>query len=502
MRIFAAALLFFTTAFADEPARLVVLHTNDLHGQLRPLPPSPVGPIRRLRGKSVGGFAHLAALVRTTRKEVAQDGGFVLLLDGGDLFSGTPIGNESRGDAVVDAMNALGYDAIAVGNHEFDYGLKNMLRLAERSRFPWLAANMSGRRRPFRQIKPYVVLVPPRVPCRVAVIGLITPSTPYITTPNLGDSVRFADPIGTTRSLLEQIDADLYILLTHLGYSEDRKLAEACPELALIVGGHSHTAMSSTTNGVRIVQTRGKGITLGRVTFDLDKKTWKVLDVRAGKTPIDPSATDPDPAVQRVIQDYEKNLGVKLQRVLGKLTAPLRRNRSFFTSTAGNWMSDVIRKAGGAQIGFMNKGGIRCDLEAGEISFEDIYRLMPFDNTIVSMDLTGAQVRGIARQALKPGRYPGLEWSGIEIEASKRGSGFEIVAIRVAGKPLEDKLTYRVATNSFVAAGGDGYAWFKQGRNTKKSGRLLRDVLAEALSADSPVTPPRDSRLLVVEKAR
>ena len=150
----------------------------------------------------------------------------------------------------------------------------------------------------------------------------------------------------------------------------------------------------------------------------------------------------------------------------------------------------------------MNKGGIRCDLEAGEISFEDIYRLMPFDNTIVSMDLTGAQVRGIARQALKPGRYPGLEWSGIEIEASKRGSGFEIVAIRVAGKPLEDKLTYRVATNSFVAAGGDGYAWFKQGRNTKKSGRLLRDVLAEALSADSPVTPPRDSRLLVVEKTR
>ena len=399
-------------------------------------------------------------------------------------------------------MNALGYDAVAVGNHEFDYGLKNLLRLAERSRFPWLAANLSGRRGPFKQIKPYVVFAPPRTPCRVAVIGLITPATPYITTPNLGDSVRFADPIATTRSLLKEIDADLYILVTHLGYTEDRKLAEASPELALIVGGHSHTAMSTTVNGVRIVQTRGKGIVLGRVTLELDRKTWKVLDSRADKTPVDPSATDPDPAVQRVISDYEKNLGAKLQRVLGKLTAPLRRNRSFFTSTAGNWMSDVIRKAGGAQIGFMNKGGIRCDLEAGEITFEDIYRLMPFDNTVVSMDLTGAQVKSIARQALKPGRYPGLEWSGIEIEASKQGSGFEIVAIRVAGEPLEDTKTYRVATNSFVAAGGDGYSWFKQGKKTARSGRLLRDVLAEALSSGSPVTPPGDSRLRVVEKAR
>ena len=166
-------LLLGAVALADEPVRLTVLATNDLHGQLDPLPPSPVRSV--LRGRPAGGYAHLAALVHAIRRE----GPPVLLLDCGDIFQGTPVGNETRGDAVIDCMNLLGYDAGALGNHEFDYGFRNMARLVQRANFPVLAANVSGA----RVLKPYVVIGPPRAPCRVAVIGLLTPGTPSITTP-------------------------------------------------------------------------------------------------------------------------------------------------------------------------------------------------------------------------------------------------------------------------------------------------------------------------------
>ncbi|MGH7162432.1 MAG: 5'-nucleotidase C-terminal domain-containing protein, partial [Planctomycetota bacterium] len=158
--------------------------------------------------------------------------------------------------------------------------------------------------------------------------------------------------------------------------------------------------------------------------------------------------------------------------------------------------------AGSADVGFMNKGGIRCDLEAGDVTFEDVYRLMPFDNTVVSMDLDGAAIRELLDRSVAGGGFPALEWSGLEAEVESAGASLRLRAIRVAGAPLEDAKTYRVATNSFLATGGDGYSAFSRGKRRDGSDRFLRDLLAEDLKARSPLAPPAGERLRVVAPAR
>ncbi|MGQ0612169.1 MAG: bifunctional metallophosphatase/5'-nucleotidase [Planctomycetaceae bacterium] len=494
-RLLALLLAAVSAAWAGEPVRITILHTNDLHGQLEPLPPSPISPV--LRNRPAGGFAHLATMVRALRREAEERRASLLLLDAGDLFQGTPIGNETRGDAVIDAMNVLGYDAAAVGNHEFDYGVENLLRLAGRARFPLLCANASRRDAPLPGIRAYVVLAPPRVPCRVAIVGLLTPQTPYQTSTRLGRTIAFADPAATARALRNEIDADLFLLLTHLGREDDLVLAEAVPGVALIVGGHSHTAMFKRGAGAAVVQTHGKGISLGRVDLDVDPEGWVVRRVHAELLPVDPGAVEPDAQVSEVIRRHGEALSGKLKERVGRLAGPARRGRGEEASAAGNWLADVIRQAGEAEIGFMNKGGVRCDLEAGDVTFEDVYRIMPFDNTVVSMDLTGAQVRALVGRSFVSGGFPGLDWSGLLVEAEREGEELRPTGLIVGDRPLDDSRTYRVATNSFLAAGGDDYGPFRDGRKVRTTGLLLRDAIAADLRARSPLTPPAEARLRV-----
>ena len=486
MRLLVLLLLALAT-WAGDPVRLIVLHTNDLHGQLDPLPPSPIRSV--LRGQPAGGFAHLASMVQAARREAADAKASLLLLDGGDIFQGTPIGNETRGESVVEAMNAAAYDAGALGNHEFDYGLKNMLRLVERAKFPILAANVSGA----EKLRPYVLFAPPKVPCRIAVIGVITAGTPQVTTPGATKGLKFSDPVPVVRAVLSEVEADLFIVVSHLGRDDEVRLAKEVKGLALIVGGHSHTPYVQKVGDTLLLQTEGQGVTLGRVDLDLDPNGWKVVRAEGKLLPVDPKATVPDPKVQEVVARYAKDLDARLKEVVGHLAAPLRRSRELESSSAGNWIADVLRKAGKADVGFMNKGGIRCDLEEGPVTTGDIYRLMPFDNEVVSMDLTGAELRKILDRHFAAGRFPGLEWSGLFVEVQKEGDGFRIIAVEIEGKPVEATRTYRVATNSFLAAGGDGFDAFRRGERPAPSA-LVREALEAALAAESPLAPPQEQR--------
>jgi len=485
-------------AAASEPVHLIVLHTNDLHGQLRPLPPSRSRKL--LRGGAVGGSAYLATMVREARAKAVRSGAALLLIDAGDLFQGTPIGNESHGDAVIDLMNELHYDAVELGNHEFDFGVKNLLRLVERANFPVLAANAAGVKGPLRGVLPYVVIGPPKLPLRVAVIGVITPQTPQMTTPNLVDQVRFSDPAPAINALRKEVSADFYIVLSHLGVRDDLELARRVKGIDLIVGGHSHTPMQKVVNSILVVQAAAHGMALGRVDFELDPEGWKLISRRARLLTVDPAKTRPDLAVSAIIAKYAAGLDAAMQRVIGRLTAPATRKRGYASSPAGNWMADVIRRVGKARIGIMNKGGIRTDLDAGPITAGDIYRLMPFTNTVVSMDLTGAQVRALLVRSFEQG--PPLEWSGLTARARRQEKGYALESVRIGSKPIEESAIYRVATNSFLARGGDGFDLFEQGTRALDTGILLREALAADLEARSPLTPPSDRRLQVLLPAR
>ena len=492
MRALLTLLLLATLAFGGEPRRLILLHTNDVHGQLEPMPPSPLRPF--LRSQEAGGFAHLATMVRAVRTEAEKTGASVLLLDGGDIFQGTPIGNLSKGESVVEAMNALGYDAMALGNHEFDFGFGNMLALVQRARFPVLAANMAG----VKIVKPYVVFAPPKTPCRVCVIGLITPSTPTITTRGAVGPATFADPVPVVKALRREVEADLFIVVDHLGRDEELALAREVPGLAAVCGGHSHTPFVQKVGDTICVQTHTRALSLARIDLDLDPDGWTVLRASAQLLPVDPKSVAPDPAVQAVRDRYGKEVAAEFGKVVGVLAAPLRKERGYRSSTPGNWMADVIRRTGEAEIGFMNKGGIRTDLEAGEITYADVFRLMPFDNAILSMDLTGAQVRALLE---RHATVPVLEWSGLDVEIEHDGDARRLGRVEVNGAPLVDAKTYRVATHGYLAGGGDGFEMFREGRAIRETGILTRDALAADLKERSPLTPPDDQRIRVLEKA-
>jgi len=384
-----------------------------------------------------------------------------------------------------------------VGNHEFDFGEKNLFRLARRAKFPLLAANLTRPGHSMEPIRAHLLLAPPRTPCRVLIVGLITPTTPAITSPAIGRAMRFADPAKTMRRQLRAIPADLVIALTHLGLAADLALARAVPAIDLIVGGHSHTPAVTRERGVTIIQTHSHGLSLARADLRFDPDTLELLAVKGELLAVDPAITPRDPAVAAVIDRYAKGLDERMARIVGRLTAPLRRVRGRASSPAGNWMADVIRSAGKARIGFTNKGGIRCDLGAGPVTTGDLYRLMPFDNVLVGMDLPGSVLRELVEQHLRVGQHPGLEWSGMRVEAIRDGDRLVPVRIEVSGRLLEDDGVYRIATNSFLAAGGDGFWGFRQGRNRSRSARLLRDILAEAFERDSPVTPPAGARLVL-----
>jgi 2',3'-cyclic-nucleotide 2'-phosphodiesterase (5'-nucleotidase family) len=481
-------LLFAALAFAGGTERVVVLLTNDVHGQMEPLPPSPMRPF--LQTQPAGGYAHLATMVKAARREAAEAKAAFLLLDAGDIFQGTPIGNETRGEAVVEAMNTLGFDAMAVGNHEFDYGVGNLVRLGRMAKFPVLAANLSG----VRDVKPYVILAPPRVPCRIVVIGLITTETPYITGAGATKGVRFSDPKATTRAIMQEVEADLYIVVSHLGRDDDLKLAAEVPGIALIAGGHSHTPVVERVGSALVLQTHSRGLSLGRADLTLDRDGWKVTESKGQLLPVDPRSAPADPDVAAVIDKYGKDLDTMLKEVVGELAAPARRD----DGTAGNWMADVIRAVGKAEIAFTNRGGIRCDLEKGPVTREDCYRMMPFDNDVVSMDLTGAEIRELLDRHFADAASPyRLEWSNLVVEVEGAPGAYRVKAVEIDGKPLDPKRTYRVATNAFLATGGDGFGAFRQGKNLERTGILIRDALAKDLREHSPVTLPSEARVRV-----
>ena len=198
------------------------------------------------------------------------------------------------------------------------------------------------------------------------------------------------------------------------------------------------------------------------------------------------------PDVKAIIEKHGRELDARLGEVVGELAASARRA----DGTAGNWMADVIRRVGEAEIAFTNRGGIRADLEKGAVTLADCYRFMPFENDVVSMDLTGAEIQELLERHLRGGDGPyRLEWSGLVIDVAEEDGRSRMVAIEVGDRGLEASRTYRVATNSFLATGGDGFGTFRSGRNLTRTGVLIRDAIAADLHERSPVTPPAEPRV-------
>lgn len=476
---------------------LVLLHTNDVHGQALPRRATWIED----REVWVGGLERLAAYVASVRAEMDEPHEGVLLVDGGDWFQGTPEGRVRDGREFVKLLAALDYDAMALGNHEFDLGLEPLLALLLETEVPSVCANLYdgenrvGWVRPFRTVQVCGL--------DVAFVGLLSPRTPDITHPDARRFV-FNDPIAefarAERDLPDGIE--LVIPLTHNGLELDRDLAIARPDLPLIVGGHSHTYLRDgvIVGDTRIVQAGDKATVVGRVDLLVDPVTKKVTSTRSRLVELD---AEPDPelvlpaikdGVARLAAQTEKEMSV----VVGRLAKDPVQPGPLSSGGLGSWISDALRTFTRADIGVHNRGGIRSQLAAGPITRRHLFEVCPFPNTVVSFELSGAELWQCLNLALDGKETVRLEVSGLEVALSLRDDGkIALESARVNGEPLDRERTYRVATNSFLATGGDLIFRLERNLDALDTGVLVRDLLEQEFAGGGTVRLPEENRFTV-----
>ncbi len=489
---------------ADERLHVIVLHTNDVHGQVLP---RKATWLKRDPVPMAGGLPRAAAYVNRVRQESASSGDVVFVVDAGDWYQGTPEGLIDDGVTFVKALSLVGYDAMCVGNHEFDHGIPNLLNILKSTGVPAIAANLDEKAsgKPVEWVPPYRIVE--RGGLRVAFVGLVTPITPEITHPDAG-TLTFVEPAEALTRAKQALagKCDWIVPLTHLGLLHDHALAKAHPELDLIVGGHSHSFLKA---GVRegstlIVQTGTKLSCVGRVDVWIDKLTSKVVESKASTIDLDqePAPEHVNAPLAKVCDELIARNEARMKEVLGAMTVGAERTKDPVASSAmGNLLSDTLRAYAIADVGLMNRGGIRADFPAGPITRRDVFEVMPFDNSVVVVKMTGAELQEMIRKAVEGKAHSGLEVSGllidVQVDAAKER---KLLGIRVGGKPTDPARVYRVVMNSFMADGGDAYIEkVPPGDRRTDDVMLLRDVLEKLFVDKKQVTAATDNRYVVTK---
>ena len=473
---------------------VTILHTNDLHGQVLP------------RTGSHAGLVSLGRAIRRERDAAARAGRAVLLLDAGDFYKGTPEGDLTDGAVVVAWMNHLGYDALAIGNHEFDHGLDTVAGLAEQAAFPILGANVVdeatgerpawlGRGQAAGPLRGAAVVRELAPGVRVAVVGVTTRLVKEFTVEGVTDGVRFDDEAAALERTLDALpEVALVVVVSHAGLETDRVLAERfAGRVHVFVSGHDHKELpeGELVHGALLAETGSKAAWLGRVDVTIPADGAPRASAQLVSTGDD---------LEALLEPYVAKVGEIADEPVGELVADLGTGPEGYVSSAlGNLETDLMRAAAGADVAFQNKSGIRKDLLQGPISYRNIYEVAPFGNTVVKLNLKGSDLRALLEGMLDaPFRL--LEMSGCRIEVDpSRPVGKRLVKATVGGQPIDPDRVYVVATNNFLAPGGDGHDALGRGTDHLDTGITVRDLLRKHLSERSPFDPGElDARIKTV----
>ena len=486
---------------ADEGGRirLTVFHTNDIHGWILSRPDSKTK-------KPVGGMATAAQLV----KDFRATGQPMLLVDDGDFFQGTPEGSIPRGKSMVELFNAMGYDAVTLGNHEFDYGLDVVKALTAEIRAPVVDSNIlnAATGLPVDFVKPYVIKDFGKF--KVGIFGILTSRMGALSFEKNIAGLRFVDEIAAARQAVAELrrrGADVVILLSHVGWEKptdppftgDQDIAAAVPGIDLIVGGHSHTPLPvpfrEPTNGTLIVQNGGYLTTIGRAVLEIDPARKKVVSAAGELVRLLPETIGQDEETLKIVRRYEEEVGRQLEVVVSSSSAGLFRSRDS-ESGMGDWLTDCTRKWAKTDIAFQNAGGIRADIVPGPVSLRNIFEIMPFDNLLATIYMKGGSLRRLLDQAVA--KSPGsLQVSGLSFRYDREASeGSRATDIAVGGLPLADDQVYSVSAPDFVVQGGDEYGAFSEATDKAITETLIRDLLTWCAKKYSPIVTPEGGRIV------
>ncbi|HEX9637901.1 MAG TPA: bifunctional UDP-sugar hydrolase/5'-nucleotidase [Acidobacteriota bacterium] len=500
-----AALLLIAAAAGAESSRkeVTLLYTNDFHSAIDPIPAYWMeGSPRR------GGAAELASMIRQIR---ARDP-IVFLFDTGDMFTGM-LSFLTRGEALIEMMITMGYDAMAIGNHEFDYGADNFERQMFRAPFPILGANIFYKGTDHRYSRPYAILE--RGGVRLGVIGIIGQDARSVALPSGITELEFPDPIPAVAAAVRELRpaVDLIVVLAHQGktgpmqtdaeahadlqrdFDEDIRLCGAVEGIDVFIGGHAHRGIETPyvhpESGTLIVQTYGYGTRLGYLKLALED--GKLAAHQGELLKVWSDRLEPDPAMVKKLEPYRRQVAPQIGEVLATTERRLVRDYRA-ESLLGSFVADVMRLRSGADIAITNAGGLRADLPQGEVTKGHVLDALPFVNTLVTFAMTGAQIREVLEQGLTLER--GLpQVSGLRaVYDLSRPPRQRLLELRIGGAPVEDARSYRVATNSFLGQGGDLYQTFLESEKLEDGGVLLSELVMDYLREQKRIEPPESGR--------
>ncbi|MDO5522340.1 MAG: 5'-nucleotidase C-terminal domain-containing protein [bacterium] len=443
--------------------------------------------------KNPGMDKFVSAVKGYTSKDSPQEG--YVVVSGGDNYQGTAMSNLSYGKVINEMFREIGLTYSAIGNHEYDWGTKYFETWEEDGDFEFLAANIVNKKAgaPVRYAEPYGIVE--KNGRKIGVIGISTPETAYTTLLENIKDIEFTNPIEAVNKyakvLREQDDVDAVVVLSHLGSETDDagviggdvvELANGMEGVDAILCGHTHNSIEGVINGVQIVGTTNNGRELGILSLAFTGDDLTVsgkldnLTERADEIAGDPSA-------KSIYETYEIQLSPMLNQVITELPKDLTHERNIGQTDLGQYSCKLLTEITGCQIGLFNAGGLRTSLEAGEVTVGDMYTIFPFDNTLVTMELSGADLKSNLEFGLNPDNGIGIiQYYGINVTVDKtRKVGDRIVSLTLLdGTKVEMNKYYTVVTNSFMASNGDGYN-FTNAKNMLDEGIVLRDAMVEAL---------------------
>jgi 5'-nucleotidase/UDP-sugar diphosphatase len=508
----------------DKTYNITILHTNDHHGHF-------------WRNEHAEyGLAAQKTLVDSIRKEVAEKGGSVLLLSGGDINTGVPESDLQDAEPDFRGMNLIGYDAMAIGNHEFDNPLSVLRQQEKWAKFPLLSANIYQKSTGERLFKPWAIFKPQGI--KIAVIGLTTDDTAKIGNPENFTDIEFRKPADEAKLVIQELQStekpDVLIAATHMGHYDngqhgsnapgDVEMARSLPAgaLTMIVGGHSQNPVCMAAenkkqvdyvpgtpcapdqqNGIWIVQAHEWGKYVGRADFEFRNGEMKLVHYQLIPINLKKKITYDNGESERVLytpqipenqqmlslltpfqNKGQAQLNVKVGSVNGHMEGDRSKVRFVQTNLARLLLAAQMERTG-ADFAVMSGGGIRDSIETGNITYKDVLKVQPFGNTVVYTEMTGKEVTeylsAVAQKKPDSGAYP--QFSNVSFVATAAG----LQDLKIKGEPVDPAKSYRMATLNFNATGGDGYPEIDKKPGYVNTGFVDAEVLKQYIEKNSPL---------------
>lgn len=480
--VLAGVLVLAATANARPAPRKVTLQllgVNDLHGNLEP-------PLEA-RGDPAGGVAYLATYL--DRARAANPRG-TLLLHSGDLVGGSPlISSHFHDEPAITATNVMRFDAGTLGNHEFDAGQGELLRLIPRAHYPYLSANVVSAVTGTPLLRPYAIFR--RRGVRVGVIGVTTLETETIVPAVSLRGLRLediSDAVNREVAALHRRGVHAIVVIAHAGGDElRRETAQMSRDVDVVLGGHTHQREDERVGGRLVLQAGRYGEAFDAVRLIVRRRDGQVVRASGGIVDVRDRGVRPEPRLARMVAALKARVAPLGDRVVATAAASATRRANAAGETPlGDLVADGQRRLAAADVALVNSGAIRADLPAGPVTYAQAFAAQPWNDRVVAMTLTGADLRAaLAQQFTAPGKEL-LQVSGL----SWRRAGSAVADVTVGGAPLEDARDYRVAVNGALAGGADGFRALARGRDVTRVGSDLDALLGQLAGAPPPVAVP------------